>query len=420
MVIAVVLVAEMHSREGYMKKLFYILIGIVVIGGSGCGKVGREVPRQPGQIHNEDIIKEPISHGEPIPSIEEQIEAYIQNMSTREKIGQLLMPAFRTSQYGEGVDVFTEDMKNIIDQYQVGGVILFRENIKTPEQTKLLIKDLQDSSSIPLWMGVDEEGGLVSRIAANPDMGVEPVGSAFEIGKTGEPGQAYEMGKQLAQMVKELGFNMDFAPVADIWSNPSNTVIGKRSFGQDPWQVSEMATQVMGALQEEKIVPVIKHFPGHGDTQEDTHVGRAFVNRSIDELFQRELIPFQKSIEAGADAMMVAHVELPQIDEGIPATLSHTIITDILKTQMGFKGLIITDALDMNAITNQFGKGEAPLQSFMAGTDILLMPDIEAAYNELLKAYEANIITDERLNESVYKILFTKYKYGILEKEFFE
>lgn len=391
-----------------------------MIGSSGCGKVEGEIPRQAEQTQSEDVIKQPISEEEPISSIEEMIGVYVQGMSTQEKIGQLLMPAFRSSEYGEGVDAFTEDMANMISEYQVGGIILFRENIKTPEQTRLLISELQESSSIPLWMGVDEEGGLVSRIAANPEMGFEPMGDAFEIGQTGDPERAYEMGKQLGLMLKELGFNMDFAPVADIWSNPNNTVIGKRSFGQDAQKVSQMVPEVMRGLQEQRIVSVIKHFPGHGDTQDDTHVGRAFVNRSLDELFQRELIPFEKAIDAGADAVMVAHVELPQIDEGMPATLSRKIITDILKNQMGFKGLIITDALDMNAITNQFGKGQAPLQSFLAGTDILLMPDVEAAYDELLKAYETNMMTQKWLDESVYKILFTKYRYGVIGKEFFK
>ena len=277
-----------------MKRLFWTLMAIIVIGSSGCGKVEREIPRQPEQTQSEDVIKQPISEEEPVPSIEEMIEAYVQGMSTEEKIGQLLMPAFRSSQYGESVDTFTEDMANMISEYRVGGVILFRENIKTPEQTKLLIGELQGHSSIPLWMGVDEEGGLVSRIAVNPEMGFEPMGDAFGIGQRGDTGQAYEMGKQLGLMLRELSFNMDFAPVADIWSNPNNTVIGKRSFGQDAQKVSQMVPEVMRGLQEQQIVSVIKHFPGHGDTQDDTHVGRAFVNRSLDELFQRELIPLDR------------------------------------------------------------------------------------------------------------------------------
>lgn len=397
-----------------------MLISFVIIGSSGCGKVEKKVVSQSEQVHKEDMMKGPVSAEEPVPSIEETIQAYIQKMSPEEKIGQLLMPAFRTLTYGEDVAVLSQEMAELIQRYQVGGVILFKENIKTPNQVKRFTDDLQATSHIPLWIGVDEEGGQVSRIAVNPDMGFTPILEAFEIGKTGEPEQAYKVGQELAQMLKNLGFNMDFAPVADIWSNPNNTVIGTRSFGVNQQQVSPMVIAMMTGLEEEGILPVIKHFPGHGDTQEDTHVGRAFVNQSLDELFQRELVPFKKAIAAGADAVMVAHVELPQIDEGRPASLSHKVITGILRKQMSFEGLVITDALDMSAITNQFGKGEAALQSFLAGTDILLMPDIEEAYKVLLNAYQTNIITQERLNESVYKILHTKYKYNIIEETFFQ
>lgn len=395
----------------------------MIIGNSGCRQIEKEVPKETEQIQKQEVVIEATIEPTPEPpvelSIEEKIDAYVQNMSINEKIGQLLMPAFRTTQYEE-VEIFTDEMQEILTKYQVGGVILFSENIKTPDQVKLLIKNLQSQSTIPLWMGVDEEGGLVSRIASNPDMGFKPSADAFDIGKTGDPQQAYDMGKQLGTMLAQLGFNMDFAPVADIWSNPNNTVIGKRSFGQEAQVVSPMVIEVMKALEEEKIVPVVKHFPGHGDTQEDTHVGRAFVDRSLEELAQRELIPFQKAIDAGADMVMVAHVELAQIHPGIPASLSYKIITDLLKKQMNFQGLVITDALDMNAITNQFGPGQVALQSFLAGTDILLMPNIEETYLALLKAYEENIITKERLDESVYKIIYTKYKYQIIKQEFFQ
>ncbi|HHX60897.1 MAG TPA: beta-N-acetylhexosaminidase [Epulopiscium sp.] len=408
-----------------MRRIILCLIILILgMGIGGCVKVEERLPQeiQPHQeelaLDKEELALDKIE--EPgFTNISEKIQEYIKNMSPKEKIGQLLMPAFRDSQYTDSVEIITESMEEVLEVYQVGGIILFKENIKNKDQVQDLIQGLQKKSRLPLWIGVDEEGGMVSRIASNPEMGFDPVPSAFDIGQAGNKEEAYEVGKRLGSMLKELGFNMDFAPVADIWSNPKNTVIGKRSFGTNPETVSVMVNEVTRGIQDQDIISVIKHFPGHGDTAEDSHVGRAFVDRSLEELRQRELIPFQSAIDKEVEGIMVAHVELPQIDEGVPATLSHTIITDILKNQMQFKGLIITDALDMQAITSQFGKGEAALQSFLAGTDILLMPDVEEAYNHLLKAYQDGVITDERLEESVYKILYTKYKYEIINQDFF-
>lgn len=395
-----------------MKKIIVMLI-VLTIGVSGCAKVEKKQPQEAPPFQGGLVLGEVESPS--IINIPERIQDYIDQMTADEKIGQLLMPAFRSYEYGDDVDQLSQSIEKVLEVYNVGGLILFKENIRDKDQVQTLIKDLQKSSKIPLWIGVDEEGGGVSRISSNPAMGFDQFPSAFDIKDTEE---AYELGKSLGIMLKELGFNMNFAPVADIWSNPNNTVIGRRSFGDDPSQVSQMVRASVKGLQEQEIVSVVKHFPGHGDTGEDTHVGRAFVDRSLDELFQRELIPFQKAMDQEVAGVMVAHLELPQIDQGVPASLSYKIITELLKDKIGFKGLIITDALDMEAITAQFGKGEAALKSFMAGSDILLMPDVKEAYDHLLKAYQDEIITDERLGESLYKILYVKYQYGIIDEDF--
>lgn len=401
-----------------MKKIILSLMVLIVgIGVIGCGRVEKKQLLQ-AHPHQEESVLDKI--GPPtLVNIPEKIQEHIKQMSPEEKIGQLLMPAFRDFEYTDSVEELTRSMEEILDEYQVGGVILFKENIKNKEQVQTLIKDLQDKSNIPLWIGVDEEGGLVSRITSNPEMGYDSLPIAYDIGQANSKEQAYEVGKKLGIILKELGFNMDFAPVADIWSNPKNQVIGKRSFGSDPEKVSEMVNEIVRGLQNQEIISVVKHFPGHGDTDEDSHLGTAYVNRSLEELRKRELIPFKKAIEEEVEGVMIAHVELPQIDEGIPATLSYKIITDILKNEMEFKGLVITDALDMEAITKQFGKKEAALKSFIAGADILLIPDVKEAHSYLLEAYEDGTITDERLEESVYKILYTKYKYDIIGQDFF-
>lgn len=400
-----------------MKKIGLCLM-VLTMFISGCNKVERKLPQETGPPDEEKVLDK---IGSPTTiNIPEKIQQYIEEMSVEEKIGQLLMPAFREFDYTDSVAEFTTAMENVIDEYKVGGIILFKENITGKKQVQGLISDLQENSDLPLWIGVDEEGGIVSRISSNPEMGFEPIEAAFDIGEAGNTDKAYEIGRQLGSMLGELGFNIDFAPVADIWSNPDNRVIGKRSFGNDPHIVSKMVKEVVRGLEEEEVISVVKHFPGHGDTAEDSHLGRAFVNRSLEELRQQELIPFQEAIDRGVPGVMIGHVELPQIDQGMPATLSKKIITDLLKKEMGFKGLVITDALDMEAVTSQFGKGEAAVISFLAGTDILLMPDIHEAHSHLLQACKDAKITQERLDESVYKILYTKYEYGIINEDFFK
>lgn len=390
---------------GRRKKLIIMILLLWIISVVGCIK---KTSDNGNKKEGETIVAPPL-----ISSPEDEIENHMKSMSIEQKVGQLLMPAFRQSAYDEEVDQYIDSMETAIKKYHIGGIVLFKENIKTKNQVQELIDQLQKASEIGLFIAVDEEGGLVSRISSNPEMGYRPIQSAMEIGKTQNKELAYSIGKELGNMLIELGFNMNFAPVADIWSNPNNTVIGTRSFGTSAEIVSDMAVEVMKGLQDGGIISVVKHFPGHGDTLEDTHTGKAFLNLSMEELKNRELIPFERAIENGAEGIMVAHIEMPQIDEGVPASLSYTVITDILKNNMGFEGLIITDALDMAAVTQQFEPGKASLQSFLAGADILLMPDIEPAFNELIEAYKNNIISDERLNGSVYKILKIKKERGI-------
>lgn len=399
-----------------MKKVgVYLIILVTII--TGCTKVEKKLSQEtspPDEKKILDKVETPST-----VNIPNKIENYINKMTIEEKIGQLLMPAFRDFNYNDPVDYMSEPMEKALEEYKVGGVILFKENIKDKKQVQLLVKDLQRKSEIPLFMGVDEEGGIVSRISSNPEMGFDEIDTAYEIGQQGDKAKAYDTGLQLGLMLRQLGFNMNFAPVADIWSNPDNTVIGERSFGNDPEIVSKMVNEVVQGLQDEEIISVIKHFPGHGDTKEDTHEGSAFVDASLDQLKDRELIPFKNAIDSGVTGVMVGHVELPQIDQGVPSTLSSKIITDILKKDMEFEGLIITDALDMGAMTDEFGEGEVALKSFLAGTDILLMPNLEKAHSSLMQAYEDKKITDQRLDESVYKILYTKYEYGIIDDDFF-
>ncbi len=276
-----------------MKKIILSLIIIIsVISLSAC--IQKE-DKQSNQVLPYE--EEPAKHyvEEPIViDINEQIDQYIKQMSVEEKIGQLLMPAFRNFNYPDSVEVLTESIEKVITDYKVGGVILFKENIITKEQTQTLIHDLQEKSKIPLWIGVDEEGGIVSRIASNPDMGFETISTAFEIGETANKELAYNTGSQLGAMLTELGFNMNFAPVADVWSNPDNKVIGKRSFGNDPHKVSEMVNEVAIAPKTDVMLANVS-----GDGAAIGYISLGSLNDSIKPIKIDSIEPTAEKIKSG-------------------------------------------------------------------------------------------------------------------------
>lgn len=342
----------------------------------------------------------------------------LKELSVSEKVGQLFMTRPDALIYNDfadhNVNQVTDRLKNELSSLPLGGISMFGGNFKSPEQIKSLTKGLQDASRVPLLMSLDEEGGSVARIA-NAGFPVTKVSSMYEIGSTGNPEKAYNAGKAIGTYIKEYGFNVDFAPVADVLSNPKNTVIGKRSFGSDPEKVSEMVGRCIDGLHDSGIITTVKHFPGHGGTYEDTHTQLAVIDKTWDELKQCELIPFAENLDK-TDMVMVAHIALPNVTgDKTPASLSYKVMTEKLRNEMGFKGVIITDGLGMNAITNQYSSGKAAVMSFKAGADILLIPaKIKDAYQAVLAAVNSGEISQERLDESVLRILTLKEKYGLL------
>lgn len=347
------------------------------------------------------------------------IQKMVDQMSVEEKVGQIFMPAFRKNEQGQVLKALTHHIKEQIDQYHPGGIILFKENIQEVEQVIQFIQDLQQQSTIPFFVGIDEEGGRVSRLHGSGKIPATFLPGNFIIGKTQDPTLAYEVGKLLGKELSVLGFNMNFAPVADLWTNPQNTVIGERSFGPDPDLVGEMVAAMVQGMQEEQVSSVIKHFPGHGDTTLDSHHGQVIVPYTKEQLEQREWIPFQKGIQANADGVMMAHLQLPNIiKEPIPATFSQVLIEDILRQQLGHENLVITDALEMGAITQNWSTKEACIKAFKAGADILLMPSsLQEGYQGILEAVQQGEIPQERLDQSIYRILTVKNKRGILENQ---
>jgi beta-N-acetylhexosaminidase len=329
------------------------------------------------------------------------IDEQISLLTTEEKIGQLFMlrlPRQTTE--------ITESVENLFSQIPMGGVILFSENVVSAEQVQALTSDLQTLSPIPLLIATDEEGGRVSRVGRLFENGVTP--HAYEIESLS---QAFETGETIGRELTKLGINMNFAPVADIWSNPQNEVIGRRAFGRTAETVAPMVEAMVLGLRAGGVMAVVKHFPGHGDTYEDSHIQLAIHRRDRERWQNTEALPFIAGINAGAEGVMTGHIATPAINDlvELPATFSDFWLNDILRGELGFDGLIITDALEMRALTDRFSCGQTALFAFLAGADILLIPhNPQEAFQAMLDGFHQGLFDEERLNQSLRRILKIK------------
>ncbi len=303
----------------------------------------------------------------------------------------------------------------ILNQYPVGGIALFSQNVVSPEQLSELTSNFQAISKIPLFIGIDEEGGTVARIANSKNFNVTKFSNMESIGSTGDTNNAYNVGKTIGTYLKEYGINLDFAPVSDVNTNPNNPVIGKRAFGNEPNLVSKMVNSAILGFHESGIMTSIKHFPGHGDTQGDTHKGTVTVSKTWEEMLNCEIIPFKENLE-NTDMVMVAHISTPNVTtDGLPSSLSSEMINGKLRQELGYNGVVITDSFEMEAITNNYSEEDAIIKSLQAGTDIILMPNnYIKAFNKVKQAIENRDLTEERINESVLRILNLKEKYNLL------
>ena len=349
-------------------------------------------------------------------TVEEKAQNMMEHMSLEEKIYQLFVV---TPEQLTGVSTVTmagDTTRAALEAQPVGGIVFFAPNLLNREQTITMIQNMQSYSKTGLFIAVDEEGGSVMRLGNNSEMGITAIPSMESVGDTEDISQAYRVGNTIGSEISQLGFNLDFAPVADVNSNPNNTVIGSRAFGTDPEKVAEMVAACVKGFRDSGMVCTLKHFPGHGDTEEDSHYGEAKSWKTLDELRTCELRPFQAGIEAGASMIMVGHITLPNVTEEIPATLSHDIVTGILREEMKYNGIIITDSMAMNAIANWYSSDEAAVKAIQAGCDMILMPyQLESAVNGIETAVNSGDITEERIEESVLRILKVKLEAGIIE-----
>lgn len=349
-------------------------------------------------------------------------EEILSAMTVEQKIGQLFCVSFSGAELNDTVEDFLEE-------YSVGNVILFSKNIKDAEQTAKLCRELQseitDNTGAPAFIGIDQEGGEVVRVRD----GAVAYPSAAEVASAGGAEYARKVGEYTGMELKALGINFDFAPVADVNSNPDNPVIGKRAFGNDPETAGGCAAAFIEGMNASMEVSAAKHYPGHGDTDVDSHYGLPMVDKSVDELWQTELLPFKRAIESGVPAIMTAHIIYPKLDRENPASMSKILLTDMLRGELGFDGVIVTDGLRMGAVADNFGTAEACVAAINAGADLLLTgsggesedlslrPQIECI-ERVREAARRGEISEETLNGAVLRILKCKLDYKVSESEY--
>lgn len=408
------------------KKILTLIIAGIFLGSallSGCSKASApsetktdsETAEEKQNTPSDETAKAPDDHDEvldePVDTTDVQLQEILSEMTLEEKVCQLFMVTPEQLTHTGTVIQAGETTKAALEQYPVGGLVYFQPNIVDENQLKTMLANTKSYSKYPPFLGVDEEGGsLVARVANSEGFHVEKFPDMQQIGASLDYEEAYRAGCTIGSYLHDLGFNMDFAPVADVLTNPANTVIGARSFGPDPEVDAQMTAQVVKGLQEQDICAVLKHFPGHGGTDGDSHEEAVANERTLEQLQSAEFLPFSAGIHAGAGCIMVGHISLPLIThENLPATLSQEIITGLLREELGFDGIIITDSMSMGAIINHYTPEEAAVQTILAGSDIVLIPeDFERAYQGLLQAVGDGTIPEARIDESVYRIL--RYK----------
>lgn len=354
---------------------------------------------------------------EPVPQIDpltEEALQFVAEMSLEDRVAQMFVITPDALTGFSGVTAAGDTTKEAYGNRPVGGLIYMSENLKNREQTATMLENMQkiaaERTGVPVFLCVDEEGGGVSRIAGNSAFEVTDVGDMSAVGATGDAQNAYNAGSVIGTYLAELGFNVDFAPVADVLTNEENTVMKERSFGSDSALVADMVASELQGLLSQGVYGTAKHFPGHGGTAEDSHEGAATTEKTLDELRTSELVPFQRAVDADVPFVMVGHISAPNVTgENTPASLSKMLVTDVLRNEMGYQGVVITDAMNMKAITEGYEPDQAAVMAVNAGADMLLMPeDYETAYNGLLAAVNDGTVSETRINEAVSRIIRLK------------
>ncbi|MCM1314368.1 MAG: hypothetical protein NC205_03060 [Prevotella sp.] len=380
---------------------------------------------------SEEPTTEPVTETtEPVtepPAPEKTVpEKVLERMSLHDKVCQMFIT---TPEQLSGYDIVTlydDIVADSIASYNIGGLIMFTENLETTEQTSQMISDIQEcalaTSGIGMFMSVDEEGGTVARVADT--LGTTAFSDMAVYGEQNDSHVSYEIGYQIGTDLKALGFNLDFAPVADVNTVDENTgyysELGDRIFSSDPDIVADMASNVAVGLKDAGVCATMKHFPGLGGSVGDTHLdANVTINRSVDDLRNTEFLPFRAGITAGVDFIMVGHQVISGIGDWLPSDLSYTVVTELLRNELGFEGIIITDSQMMSTISEVYTSAEAAVMAVNAGVDVILMPtDLVSAIDAVCQAVENGEISSERIDESVLRILNKKHELGLLDENF--
>lgn len=416
-----------------MKKAIVVLIvmvclaagiwGIFMLRGS-AGKAGGHVENDNGNTgvaadvtESGTTTEEQTADSQETTEVTEEekpslVDETLAGMTLHEKVCQMMFVTPEELTGEDGVTVAGDATRQALENYPVGGIVYFAKNLESQDQVKEMIDNSQKYSSIGLFVATDEEGGVVNRLMDT--VGTTYIGSMYYYKDDGDE-TAYENTYTIANDMSALGFNLDFAPVADVWSNPDNTVIGERAYSDDYAQAAELVGNAVKGFNDGGVMCTLKHFPGHGDTAEDSHYSSAYVHRTKEEIMADEMQPFRSGIEAGAEFVMVGHLIVPDIDE-VPATLSYKIATGILRDELKFEGVAITDSFEMESIADNYSVDDAVVMSVKAGMDMILQPkDMASAVNSIEQAVADGELSEDRIDESVRRILTLKESRGLLK-----
>lgn len=416
-----------------MKKALVVLIvmvclaagiwGIFMLRGS-AGKAGGHVENDNGNTgvaadvtESGTTTEEQTADSQETTEVTEEekpslVDETLAGMTLHEKVCQMMFVTPEELTGEDGVTVAGDATRQALENYPVGGIVYFAKNLESQDQVKKMIDNSQKYSSIGLFVATDEEGGVVNRLMDT--VGTTYIGSMYYYKDDGDE-TAYENAYTIANDMSALGFNLDFAPVADVWSNPDNTVIGERAYSDDYAQAAELVGNAVKGFNDGGVMCTLKHFPGHGDTAEDSHYSSAYVHRTKEEIMADEMQPFRSGIEAGAELVMVGHLIVPDIDE-VPATLSYKIATGILRDELKFEGVAITDSFEMESIADNYSVDDAVVMSVKAGMDMILQPkDMASAVNSIEQAVADGELSEDRIDESVRRILTLKESRGLLK-----
>ena len=372
-------------------RLLIVAAVLGCAGGHAVGRTAKPVPRP----------------SSPVPTV--SVDSLLASLTVRQQVGQLVIP-WLSGSYTALDDSLFQVAARWVDSLEIGGLIV---SVGSPLDIATKLNALQQRSRLPLLVSADLEWGAGMRV-----VGATAFPHIMAVGATGDPRDAYTIGAAAAVEGRAVGIHVNFAPDADVNNNPANPIINTRSFGEDPRTVSRLVAEYVRGLHEHGMLATLKHFPGHGDTQTDSHIGLPVITAGYGRLDSLELVPFRAGIAAGADVVMSAHIAFPALTgSNDPATLSAAVLTGLLRDSLRFPGLVVTDALMMGAIVTKYGAGEATVRAFLAGSDLLLIPaDPDSAVLAMTAAVAAGRVTPQRLAQSVRRVLEIKRRLGLFER----